>query len=297
MKIGLSRPFADPGFPVNDVDMGAVGQLAEAAGFDWLTYGHHTVRPLNEPVIGVHQGGVPLYVDPLIGAARATAMTERLEVCIGVLIMPMKHPVDVAKQAAAIDLYSNGRFLLGLGTGGASRLEIENCGGRWERRWAYTMESIEIMKGLWTQDSFSFKGEFFEIGPVLMAPRPARQPHTPVLLGGFSDAVLKRVGEHCEGWLPAYAGTKLLTLTESDQTGPEHVKAGRATIERYAREAGRDIEHFEIGVILAPGDESNPEYIHMYEDAGADRIAFSLPNLQSVGDARVAIERYAELLL
>jgi probable F420-dependent oxidoreductase len=284
--------------PLNDVDMGAVAQLAEEAGFEWLSYGHHTVRPLHEPIVGPHQQGVPLYQDPLIGAARATALTRTLEVCIGVLIMPMKHPVDVAKQAASIDLYSDGRFLLGLGTGGASRLEIETTGGRWDRRWAYTLECIQIMKGLWTQDSYEFKGEFFDIPPVLLGPRPARRPHTPILLGGFSDKVLRYVGEHAEGWLPAYAGTRLLTLTGRDITGPEHVKEGRATIERYAREAGRDIEHFEIGVLLAPGDESNAhDLMRLYEDAGADRIAFSLPHLESVDDARVGIAKLAEILL
>jgi probable F420-dependent oxidoreductase len=281
---------------VNDVDMGAIGQIAEAAGFEWLTYGHHTVRPLDEPIIGVHAGGVPLYQDPLIGAARATALTSRLEVCVGVLIMPMKHPVDVAKQAASIDLYSNGRLLLGLGTGGASRLEIETSGGQWDRRWAYTVECIQIMKGLWTQDSFVHKGEFFDIPPVLMGPRPARQPHPPVLLGGFSERVLQRVGQYAEGWLPAYAGTRLLTLSESTQTGPEHVKAGRASIERYAHEAGRDVEHFDIGVILAPGDE-HLDLLAIYEDAGVDRIAFSLPPIESVEDARRAIEGLAEILL
>src|SRR5271156_3036096 len=117
MKIGLSRPFADPGHPIPDVDMGAVGQIAEEVGFDWITYGHHTVRPAGEPIIGPHRGGVPLYQDPLIGAARATALTKNLEVSTGVLIMPMEHPVNVAKQAAAIDLYSGNRFMLGLGTG------------------------------------------------------------------------------------------------------------------------------------------------------------------------------------
>ena len=61
-------------------------------------------------------------------------------------------------------------------------------------------------------------------------PNPARKPHTPILLGGYSDAVLERVGRHCQGWLPAYAGTKLLSLTESDTTGPEHVRQGRAKI-------------------------------------------------------------------
>ena len=292
MKIGLSRPYADPGMPINDVDMGEIGRIAEAAGFSWLSYGHHTVRPLHEEIIGPHKGGVPLYQDPLIGAARATALTEKLEVCTGVLIMPMKHPVDVAKQVASIDAYSGGRFMLGLGTGGGSRLEIESTGGRWDRRWAYTVESIQIMKGLWTQDVFSFKGEFFDIPEVQMYPRPVSRPHTPILLGGFSDAVLKRIGVHCDGWLPAYAGTKLVKLSETDQSGPEHMKAGRAKIEQYAREAGRDIAHFEIGVILSAGDDTR-ELRNIYEDAGADRIAFSLPHIASLDDARRAIETIA----
>ena len=296
MKIGVSRPFADPGVPINDVDLGEIGRLAEHIGFDWLTTGHHTVRPIREEIKGPHTHGVPFYQDPLIGAARATALTTRLEVSTGVLIMPMKHPVDVAKQVASIDAYSNGRFLLGLGTGGASRIEIEASGGRFERRWDYTMESIAVMKGLWTQDAFAFDGDFFQFPEVQMYPRPVSKPHTPILLGGYSDGVLKRVGQHCQGWLPAYAGTRLLALTETDMTGPEHVKQGRAKIMAYAQEAGRDIAHFEIGVILAPGDDSR-ELRNIYEDAGADRLAFSLPHIESVDDARIALEKIAQNVL
>src|SRR3546814_8787507 len=86
--------------------------------------------------------------------------------------MPMQHPVVVAKQVATIDRYGGGRFALGLGTGGASRLEIELTGGSFERRWDYTMESIAVMKGLWTEDSFTFEGEFFKFPPVSSGPRP-----------------------------------------------------------------------------------------------------------------------------
>jgi probable F420-dependent oxidoreductase len=296
MKIGLSRPYGDPGLPLDDVDMGLVGQLAEEAGFDWISYGHHTLRPLDEPIVGPHQGGVPLYQDPLIGAARATAMTTRLEVCTGVLIMPMKHPVDVAKQVASIDLYSRGRMILGLGTGGASRSEIESSGGSWARRWAYTMESIEVIKGLWSGAEFEHHGEFFDIPRSVMGPRPARRPHPPILLGGFNDAVLDRVGRSADGWLPAYAGTRLLTLTESELTGPEHVRVGRRRIERVAEEAGRDVAHFEIGVLLASGDE-HLDLLHVYEDAGADRIAFSLPPISDETTARQAVTALAEAVL
>src|SRR3546814_1088543 len=69
-------------------------------------------------------------------------------------------------------------------------------GGSFERRWDYTMESIAVMKGLWTEDSFTFEGEFFKFPPVRSGPRPLTEPHPPIWLGGFNDAVLKRIGEH-----------------------------------------------------------------------------------------------------
>lgn len=293
MKIGLSRPFGDPGFPTPDIDMAIVAQIAEECGFDWLTYGHHTVRPLDEPVKPPHFG-VPYYQDPLIGAARALALTETIEISTGVLIMPMQHPVNVAKQVATLDCYSGGgRFALGLGTGGASRLEIEVTGGpgRFERRWAYTMESIQVMKGLWTEDRFEFKGEFFDIPPVCMAPRPATTPHTPIWLGGYTDGLLKRVAEHCEGWVPAYVGLELFPFLGIDMSGPEHVQYGRAKLHELADAAGRDVERFEVGVILSA--DSDPDCVRHYEDAGADRCAYSLPEITSVDEARRAIEDIA----
>src|SRR6195256_172507 len=203
MKIGISRPYADPGHPIPDVDMGAICRIAEAVGFQWVSYGHHTIRPLDEPVLPPHYG-VPLYQDPLIGAARGLALTKTLEVVTGVLIMPMQHPVVIAKQAATLDRYSEGRFILGLGTGGASRLEIELTGGSFERRWEYTMENIQVMKGLWTQDRFTFNGEFFKLPPVLCGPRPYTQPHTRVWLGGVSGKGLEGVGKHRGGWVAAF---------------------------------------------------------------------------------------------
>jgi probable F420-dependent oxidoreductase len=291
MKIGVSRPYADPGHPIPDVDMGLVCQIAEEVGFDWVAYGHHTIRPLDEPVKPPHYG-VPLYQDPLIGAARGLALTKTLEVATTVLIMPMQHPVVVAKQVATIDRYSGGRFALGLGTGGASRLEIELTGGSFERRWAYTMESIAVMKGLWTEDRFTFDGEFFKIPPVLCGPRPASQPHTPIWLGGFTDQVLKRIAEHCNGWIPVYDDDR---VAFGEGSGPDNLKQGRAKLHRFAEAAGRDIAHFEIAAILTP--TSNIDAVRIYEDAGADRVALTLPDeMTTVDDARRALEGFASKL-
>jgi probable F420-dependent oxidoreductase len=290
MKIGISRPYADPGHPTPDVDMGAICQIAEELGFQWVSYGHHTIRPLDEPVLPPHYG-VPLYQDPLIGAARGLALTKTLEVVTGVLIMPMQHPVVVAKQAATLDRYSEGRFILGLGTGGASRLEIELTGGSFERRWEYTMESIQVMKGLWTQDRFSFNGEFFKLPPVLCGPRPYTSPHTRVWLGGFSDRVLQRVGEHCDGWLPVFDNDRMAFGGTSGKTAAAALAESRAKLRQFAEEAGRDVQRFEIAVILTP--ESDPAAIRAIEDAGADRVALTLPEVKSIDEAQRALETLA----
>ena len=292
MKIGISRPYADPGHPKPDVDMGLICQFAEQVGFTWAGYGHHTVRPLDEPVKPPHFG-VPLYQDPLIGAARALAMTEHFEIATCVLIMPMQHPVIVAKQVATLDRYSGaGRFALGLGTGGASRLEIELSGGSFERRWDYTMESISVMKGLWTQDSFTFDGKFFEFPPTLCGPRPATSPHPPIWLGGFTDKVLRRIGEHCSGWIPVYHNGQLAFGPE--QSGPENAREGREKMHRFAEQAGRTVDKFEIAAIMTP--ESDLDAIWQYRDAGVDRIALTLPEVENFDEARRALESMARSL-
>src|SRR5690606_3032951 len=157
------------------------------------------------------------------------------------------------------------------------------------------MESVQIMKGLWTQDRFEFKGEFFDIPACRLAPRPARQPHTPIWLGGYADTVLKRVGQHCNGWLPAYDGLDIFPFLNIPMSGPEHIKYGRKKIEEFAAESGRAGEKFEVAVILSA--ESKAEHVRQYEDAGADRLAMTLPEIQSVDEARAAIEALAKQLL
>lgn len=133
----------------------------------------------------------------------------------------------------------------------------------------------------------------FQLPEVQMYPRPMRRPHTPILLGGYSDGVLKRVGQHCQGWLPAYAGTRLLTPSETDMTGPEHLKQGRAKIMAHAHDAGRDIARSEIGAILAP-DADSRDLRNIFEAAGVDRLAFSLPHIESIEDARIALEKIVD---
>jgi probable F420-dependent oxidoreductase len=280
--------MSEPPYPIPDVDMGLIGRAAEEAGFSWISYGHHTVRPLEEPVMGPHTRGVPLFQDQMVGFARATALTERLEVG-GMCIVPMHHPVTLAKTVASIDQYSGGRLILGIGTGGASRQEIEVSGGSWERRWAYTREAVEIMKGLWTSERFEHQGEFFTIPPVLCRPAPARTPHPPLLLGGFTEKVLQRAGEWGDGWYPAYLGDDMLA------SGPDNVREGRQKMEQYANDVSRDHVDFQIAAILV-GNVTR-DVIRRFEDAGTDRVAIMLPTISTIEEGRAAMADIAQEVL
>lgn len=288
MLIGISRPMSEPPYPIPDVDMGLIGKAAEEIGFAWISYGHHTVRPLEEPIVGPHRGGVPLFQDQMVGFARATALTTKLEVG-GMCVVPMHHPVGLAKTVASIDQYSNGRLILGIGVGGASRQEIEASGGRWERRWDYAREAVEVMKGLWTQERFEYDGEFFKIPPVLCRPAPARKPHPPLLLGGFNDKVLQRAAEWGDGWFPAYLGAEML------EQGPTNVREGREKMERFANEAHRETKSFQIAAILV-GDITR-DMVRRFEDAGTDRVAIMLPTISTIEEGRAAMEKIAEQVL
>lgn len=293
MKIGIGRSMAEPpGGVIPDIDMGLIGKTAEDLGFDYISYGHHTVRPVDEPipVWAPHKAGVPMYQDPVVGFARATALTKTLEVGSGVMIIPMLHPVVFGKQIASVDQYSGGRVFLGIGVGGASQLEIEASGGVWKRRWAYTREAVLIMKGLWTQDRFEFDGEFFQIPPVYMAPRPARPGGPPILLGSsLSDVMLPRMMEFGDGWMPALMGD------DGRKNGPDRIREGRETISRAAVEAGRDPKSFEIaGIYLGEIDRDD---VRRLEDASMDRLAIMMPNISSLDEARAFMEKTAEAVL
>src|SRR3546814_6963121 len=113
--------------------------------------------------------------------------------------------------------------------------------------------------------------------PGRRGPRPWTGPHPPIWLGGFNDAVLKRIGEHCDGWIPVYHNDQ---VAFGEGSGPENVKKSRAKLHQFAEAAGREVSHFEISAILTP--ESAVESVQIYEDAGVDRSEEHTSELQSL---------------
>lgn len=204
MRLGLHALGIGAGADRAVID--AVAITAERAGFATLWSGEHVVMVERSssryPYSEDGQIAIPStadWIDPLIGLSFAAAATSSIGVATGVLLLPEHNPVVVAKQAATLDSLSGGRFTLGVGIGW-SREEFDALGVPFERRGARTTEYVAAMRTLWRDDIASFDGEFVAFDSVRVNPKPADGRTIPIVLGGNSDAALRRVAAWGDGW-------------------------------------------------------------------------------------------------
>ena len=299
MHIGISRPPTPP-HPVPDVDGAVVARIAEELGFESIFYGEHPIRPVGDPGHGVHVDGVPFFQDTIVMLARASAVTNRIKLGAGVFLVPEHNPVLFAKQLASIDHYSGGRLIVGAGVGW-SRVECELLGGDFDRRWAQTRESIQLMKRLWTEETVEHHGDFFDVPAVQLFPQPINQPPPPVLLGASaSERTFRRIVEYADGWLPAFV------TRESIESAPDFLESNRRVLDRMAFEAGRDPATLQITAILRgpqskgdvqPDQRVDRALLRRLADVGIERVAVSMSTITSPEGAREVLTRIAEQLL
>jgi probable F420-dependent oxidoreductase len=224
MNVGLHAlgigPGADP-----DV-IRAVAMAAEAGGFATLWWGEHVVlvdRPRSRyPYSADGRIAVPAdadWLDPLTGLSYAAAVTSRIGLATGVLLLPEHNPVLVAKQAATLDVLSAGRLTLGVGIGWSAE-EFAALGVPFARRGERTAEYVAAMRTLWSQDVASFSGEFTRFDAVRVNPKPVRGRRIPIVMGGNSDPALRRVAAFGDGWYgfslsPDVVAQRVSTLAEN----------------------------------------------------------------------------------
>src|SRR6201991_741315 len=204
MRLGLHALGIGSGADRSVID--AVAAAAESAGFATLWSGEHVVMvdrsASRYPYSDDGQIAVPSeadWIDPLIGLSFVAAATSTIGIATGVLLLPEHNPVLVAKQAATLDTLSGGRLTLGIGVGW-SREEFDALGVPFERRGARTREYVDAIRTLWRDDVASFDGEFVRFDVVRVNPKPVRDRRIPIVLGGNSDAALRRVAEWGDGW-------------------------------------------------------------------------------------------------
>lgn len=159
------------------------------------------------------------------------ARTSRIKLGTGVLVLPLRNPVVLAKQLSSIDLISNGRLILGLASGWYKR-EFDAVGVPFEKRGAIMDQNLEIMTRLWQEDMVRAELPPHNLRNSVMFPKPAQRPRPKMLIGGYVDRVLKRAGTKGDGWL-----TYFYT--------PESFTKSWEKVRKFAREAGRDPDALE----------------------------------------------------
>ena len=279
MEIGVSAIISS-----ESMDVATMARKAEEVGFRSFWLPEHAIIPVHTTsrYRGTPDGSIPSFMsdmgDPFIGLAMASATTSTIMLGTAVCLVPEHNPLVQAKQIAALDYHSGGRFIFGIGTGWL-REEIEIMGGDFDHRWSQAREAVEVMKELWTKDEAEYHGRYYDFPPVRVFPKPARKPHPPVLLGGSARNVFKRVVAYADGWMPVGATT-------------DDIRAGRAALDELAQAAGRDPGSIEILVSGA----ADLEEIKRAEDAGATMATVRIPS-SAPGEALPALEKMAEALL
>jgi probable F420-dependent oxidoreductase len=184
--------------------------------------------------------GVPL-PDPLIWMAAVAAVTTRLRLLTGVIILPLRNPLVLAKQVATLDSMSGGRIELGIGVGWLKE-EFEALGVPFEKRGKRSDEYIAAMRALWASDGASFSGEFVNFHQVSSNPKPVAGK-VPIVIGGHSEAAAKRAGRLGDGFFPSI-GTQvdilpLFDVGASRRRGHRARSRGDRTDEWLPRPAAR----------------------------------------------------------
>jgi len=281
MNVGVSVPL-----PAYHVDVAPMARTAEALGFESFWCAEHPFIPVHTTsrFPGAEDGVIPdsysHFIDPFVALARASGVTKTMKLGTGIVLVPERHPLLLAKEISTLDLFSGGRFLFGIGAGWL-REETQIMGGDFDHRWSQVRESILAMKELWTKTEAEFHGKYYDFPPVKSYPKPAQTPHPPVILGGHAKSVLQRVVAWGDGWLP-------------NRTTPEQLRESRLTLDRLAKDAGRDPASITISVHGQPADR---DLIRRFHDAGATRVIVRPPVARTEAEMATALTKIAEAVL
>jgi probable F420-dependent oxidoreductase len=287
MKFGLGMPAMILYPPVmsrwepeaTGADIIRIAQNADDLGFDWLTVPEHIFIPSDMlEIMG------PRYPEAMTAAAVLAGATKRVHMLTYILVLPYRDPVILAKQIATLDFLSNGRITLGTASGHMER-EFDVLHVPYRERGRRTDEYLRAMKELWTSDHPSFHGRYVEFEDIVFEPKPVQKPHPPLLIGGNSDAAMRRVAALGDGWLPwlvkrPQLAEKLDFIREQpgfDSSKPFEVIMPLAPLNV------EDYTHKELGRTHAPKTrDAIIEEIGLLSEAGATGTLVAPPRTQSV---------------
>jgi probable F420-dependent oxidoreductase len=213
-----------------------LAKKAEDLGFESFWVGEHVVFPTHiessypYAEVPAPLPTTPLY-DPIVQLGHLAAVTQRIKLGTSVYLLPLRHPLHIARMLVTLDVISEGRILFGVGTGWL-REEIEALGADYTRRGRCTDEILIILRRLWTGARIAHVGEFYRFAEIGFEPKPVRGT-IPILVGGMGNAALKRAARFGDGWMGVH---RLLLEHSLFAAADRRIEATTANMERFANE-------------------------------------------------------------
>ncbi len=260
MKIGLfginMGPLSDPDACVE------VAQTAEAAGFESIWAGEHVVLP--EPQVAPSPlPATYAMADPNIVFAFLAAQTKQLLMGTGIIILPQRNPLVLAKEMASLDVVTKGRLIFGVGIG-YLKAEFDALGIPFDDKGPRTLEYLDAMRAIWTEENPAYHGRFANFESVQAYPRPVQVGGPPVVFGGHVPAAFRRTVSHGNGW---YGFGLDIDATTRCLAG---LQAAKLKVERPT--ALGDIE-----ISVSPFGNIDLEKAKRYAAAGVERLILLFP--------------------
>jgi probable F420-dependent oxidoreductase len=256
----------------------------ERLGFDALWSGDHLI--MYNPIM-----------DVMTVLATFAAITERVMLGTAVYLMPLRHPIAIAKQVTSLDLLSGGRFIFGVGVGGEIAREFDAVGVPVRERGQRTDEGLEILTRVLSAEHVTYEGKHYQIHDVTLLPRPQQQPYPPIWVGGRSDAAVRRTARYGSCWLGYLVSSqrlreamqKIQDMAPTYSRNPADIQGGMLLFTAIARdyETAREMaianlsrrynqpfDHLVERYCAIGTPEQCLEKIQTYSDAGMTNLIF-----------------------
>ncbi|MBV1881890.1 MAG: LLM class F420-dependent oxidoreductase [Pseudomonadales bacterium] len=284
MKFGISFATAGP-YATPDLFETLV-LTAEEVGIESIWAIEHVVLPQNfkskypYSKDGSFPGGETASMpDPVVALSYAAGMTKNLKLATGMMILPQRNPLYVAKEWASLDVLSRGRAIMGAGIGWLEE-EFDAVGVPFKERAGRTEESIKAIRSLWKKEPEAFEGKYYQWPPLNSNPKPVQQGGVPIIIGGNVEGAARRAARVGDGFYPASGSMKTLPALLD-------------TIKDECSKINRDPS--EIEITLSAG-KLDVDKVARYKELGVSRMLIAPPAYDADGLKR-ALDDFAENII
>ncbi len=286
MEFGIALIVRGP--DATPASIRTLAEYAEEHGFASVWSSDHVVIP---PVVktrfpGLDEWRFPphwqeRYLSSLLVLTHAAAITERVLVGSSAFVLPLRNPIEFAKQAATLDVLATGRLVLAV-TPGYAEDEFDVMGVPFGDRSARTDEYLRICRAMWTHDPASFHGDYYSFEGIRTGPRPVQRPHPPLFIGGWSASAIRRAARLGDGWHPA-------------SIAPDRLEPARDELHRSLEAVGRSPDQLPIWV-KAPMCSGRTDEPGVTLQGTSGEIVATLKHYEKLGVRHVVLDWSPETL-